>query len=315
MERLFLIYLFIAALIFQSQAQHTFRSLEEATQFALKNRPDFLNEELALQVANQQIRLSAAGLYPQVKAVGSLDDYLALPVQLIPAEFIGGKPGQMAEVQFGTQYMLSMGLEAALPLVNTQAWQNRKIAQAEAQFTKFKSQDTYLRASENIARAYYLCLLGKEALALSQENVRLNDTLLLTATHRFAAGLIEPLELNRLKALHLESQQQLSDNQTTYQNNLSRLKALVGLPTQEELTLTQSLDATVEFAATPPPVQVEQLGLYQALQWRMQAAEEERQKHRLRWVPEISAYGRFTNQAQRNTFNFLESSEPWYQVG
>ncbi|WP_210490461.1 TolC family protein [Rufibacter aurantiacus] len=298
----------------RATAQVTFGSLPEATTYALQHRPDLHNADLARQVAEQGAIRAKAPLYPQVKVSGAFDDYLALPVQLIPAEFVNGEKGELVAVQFGTQYNLAFHLEAALPLVSVQAWKNRRIAQAEVQYSYYQQQDAQQRASEEIARMYYLCLLNREATALSQENLHVNDTLLLTAAERFRNGLAEPLELNRLKALQLESRQQLNDNQTVYRKNLARLKMLCGIKLKEDLQLTETL-SDQETAAPPPQPTVEALGLYRALQWRIQAAETEEQKQRLSWLPEVSMYGRFTQQAQRNAFNFTDSAYPWYQVG
>ncbi|GEO07214.1 hypothetical protein AAE02nite_48780 [Adhaeribacter aerolatus] len=298
----------------QVKAQVRFNSLEQCTDYALKNRPDLQNEELAEKKAQNAVKQVSAVLLPQVKATSALDDYLGLPVQLVPAEFLGGQPGEFRSIQFGTQYNLSYGLEAALPLVNVQAWKNRKIAESDVKAVHYQKLNAYQRAQEEISRVYYATLLSRQVTQIARENAFINDSLLFIADQKFKSGLLETLDYNRLKALQLESRQLWQDNRTAYEKNLNLLKNLCGLPPEASLELSETLQANqLEKVTLASPV--EQQNGYQVLQWRIRAAEQEWQKQKLRWLPEVSAYGRYTRQAQRREFNFLDSDYPWFQIG
>ena len=294
--------------------QQSFPSLESCIRYAFKNRPDLQNERLSETLAQNQKKLATSALLPQVKAVSTYDDYLSLPVQLIPSEFLGEPAGEFRQIQFGTQYNFTYGLEANLPLINTQNWFNRKVAETELQVAKYQKFSSFQAAAEQIARTYYTVLLTREATAIALENMQVNDTLLLTADQKFKGGILEPLEHNRLKALQLETKQTWQDNQTAYERNLLQLKNLLGLPPDTSLELTETLSDTQQNEVSLTSTS-EESNQYLALQWRTRVAEREWQKQRSRWAPEISGYGRFTRQTQSEEFNVFASDLPWFQIG
>ena len=294
--------------------QHTFPSLESCIRFAFRNRPDLQNERLSETIAQNGQKLATSALYPQLKAFSTFDDYLSLPVQLIPSEFLGDSAGGFRQIQFGTQYNFTYGLEANVPLLNLQNWQNRKIAETETQAVIHQKISNFQAAAERITQAYYLTLLTREATAISLENMQVNDTLLLTADQKFKNGIIEPLEHNRLKALQLESKQTWLDNQTAYRRNLIQLKTLLGIATEAPFELTETLAEaqTTDIALTAT---AEESNQYLVLQWKTRVAEQEFQKQKRRWAPEISGYGRFTRQSMSNNINIFSPELPWFDIG
>lgn len=310
----YLLGLFLLLVAGESGAQNSFPSLESCLRFAFEHRPDLKNERLTETLVRNQKKLATSAVLPQVKAVSTFDDYLSLPVQLIPAEALGGKPGEFQTIQFGTQFNFTYGLEANVPLLNLQHWQNRQIAETEIQAAKYRKRSNFQAAAEQITRAYYLTLLTREAAAISRENMEVNDTLLHTANQKFKNGILEPLEHNRLKALQLESKQTWNDNQTSYQRNLLQLKMLLGLSSEAPIELTETLtdlhtqDITLTTTA-------EESNPYLALQWKARVAEREWQKQKRRWAPEISGYGRYTRQSLTNSVNVFAPEQPWFVIG
>lgn len=88
-------------------------SLEDAQAYALQHGVEAKNAEQDLRAAQLQIRqLTASGL-PQVNASASYQNFLKQPVQVIPAEFFGGQPGEFAEVVFGTKQNMSADITAS----------------------------------------------------------------------------------------------------------------------------------------------------------------------------------------------------------
>ena len=297
----------------RSPAQNRFPSLESCLRYAFQHRPDLQNERLSETVAKNQQKLAATALYPQLKAVSTFDDYLSLPVQLIPAEIFGGPAGQFQRIQFGTQYNFSYGLEANLPLLNLQNIQTRKIAQTETQAARYRKISNFQAAAEQITRTYYLTLLTREATKIALENRQVNDTLLLTADQKFKNGLLEPLEYNRLKALQLESRQTWDDNQASFQRNLVQLKTLLGLSAEAPIELTETLSdtQTSDIALNTTP---EESSQYLALQWKTRVAEREFLKQKSRWAPEIAGYARYTRQSLSNSINVFNPNQPWFEI-
>ena len=294
--------------------QTEFRSVQEAYEYAMAHRPAVERERLLAENAQSQRNSQIATLLPQVKAIANFDNYFSLPVQLVPAEIFGGEPGTFRELQFGTQYQLNYGLEANMPLVNVSAWKNLQATQmaAEAAYFQQKSQEQLYK--EEVSRAYYLHLLSREALALSEKNLASNDTLLRAAQVKFEQGLIELLDFNRAQALHVDVRQQVIDNRAVLQSNTRTLKMSVGLAMEDSLQVSEGLGDPL-LQAQSLEAEVEALPQYRALDWSSKKAEAELSRQQMRYLPEVSAYARYTRQAQRNELNFGEAGQSWFEIG
>jgi hypothetical protein len=51
-----------------------------------------------------------------------------LPVNLFPAEILGGQAGTYKEVQLGVQYQTNFNLNLDIKLFNRQGWENLKLS-------------------------------------------------------------------------------------------------------------------------------------------------------------------------------------------
>ncbi|MDN4164659.1 TolC family protein [Cytophagales bacterium LB-30] len=295
-------------------SQTEFGSVQEAYEYAMAHGTAVERERLLAENAQSQRNSQMATLLPQVKAIANFDNYFSLPVQLVPAEIFGGEPGTFRELQFGTQYQLNYGLEANMPLVNVSAWKSLQASQlaAEAAFFQQKSQEQLYK--EEVSRAYYLYLLSREALALSEKNLASNDTLLRAAQVKFEQGLIELLDYNRAQALHVDATQQVLDNRVVLQSNAHALKLSVGLALEDSLELSEGLNDPL-LQAQSLQAAPEELPQYRTLDWSSKKAEAELSRQQMRYLPEVSAYARYTRQAQRNELNFAQAGESWFEIG
>src|SRR5690554_4337844 len=89
-------------LVFSQEVPTTF-SLQEAIDFALKNNRRAINSQRDIEAAKAQKWETTASGLPQINASVEYQNFLKQSVQVIPAEFFGGNPGEFAEVIFGTK--------------------------------------------------------------------------------------------------------------------------------------------------------------------------------------------------------------------
>src|SRR5687768_18478927 len=87
--------------------QTRFDGLQQCLEFSKQNNPQLKIEKLTQELSEEKNRSARSVLLPQVKAFGNIDDNLSLPVQLVPAQFLGGNEGEYAKVKFGTQFSAS----------------------------------------------------------------------------------------------------------------------------------------------------------------------------------------------------------------
>lgn len=295
-------------------AQTVLRNVQETIDLARRQNPDLQVARQNRQTQEPQLTAARSALMPQARAFTNLDYNFQLPVQLIPAEFLpGGRPGEVREVQFGLPFNLTAGVEVTAPLLNKPARLDVELAQQNLQLIDGQNLILQDDISTQTARVYHAALLTRSVIDLARRNVANTDTIVTIARARLEKGLIEPLEVNRLQSLRLTNEDVLRQNELNYVRNMNQLKFLLGLTPQDSLVLTQNL-AELVFASEPaltlaerPQVMLRrsQLDLYR-LQY-------DREKALRR--PTLSAYTRYSAQAQRRQFNFLNVNQPWFPIG
>jgi outer membrane protein TolC len=299
-----------------AQAQLVLENVDACIAFAQQNNLQLQAARRTADAAAQAKPMQRAALMPQLKAVSSMEYYFSLPVQLIPAEVLGGEPGTYLEVSFGQPYALNLGLEASMPLINASLWIGTRQAAMEGNTAALQLEHNRLNTAEGVARAYYLTLLSQQAVGLAQSTKAANDSLMVQARHKLENGVLEPLEANRIRNLQLESDRNLDENKAVFANNLSRLKVLLGLESQEELLLTEVLEPEQELQTLPEAgYTYTALPAYRLGEAMVQSSKINWQRERSKLLPELSAYARYTRQAQRDAFNFTESGQPWFNIG
>ncbi|TDB64198.1 TolC family protein [Arundinibacter roseus] len=294
------------------QAQTPLKNVTEAIELARQHNPDLKATRQTAQWQAAGVEVARAGRMPTLKATSALEYNYALPVQLVPAEFLGGQPGEFRKLQFGVPFNLSAGLEANYALYNPTLKQDILLADLNRQ-----TADIQLAAQQNsletqVVKAYYLTALSQEAIELTLKNLVSTDSLLILTRQRLEAGTIEELDLNRTTHTRLTLADQLEQNRLAYANNLRQLQLLVG----QEVTLDEAIaEKQLPVVAENLSGDVEnypQLRLKASQQAFYQASIDREKATRL---PQLSLYGRYTAQAQRQTFNFLDFDQPWFSIG
>ncbi len=314
MHRFFLIGLLFCA--GTGSAQTVVATVQEALALARHNNPELINTRQSRTIQGQQQTATRSALLPQARFFTNFDYNYSLPVQLIPTELFGGPPGGYQSIQFGLPYVLAAGAEVTVPVINRPARADLGIVAQNLRITDGQNLVLQDEISTQTARVYHATLLTRSAISITQRNLSAADTLAQIAKDRLDKGLIEPLEYNRIRSVQLTTADILYQNELGYVRNLNQLKLLFGLTPADSLVLSETLanrpasvpvSATVLSFADRPQVSLREA--------RVELAKRQLDRERLTHWPTLSAYGRFTEQAQRKQINFLNTNEPWYRIG
>ena len=311
--------LVLIALVFSSYttpAQTVIATVQEALTMARRSNPDLLTARQNRLAQNQQRTATRSVLLPQARFFTNFDYNFALPVQLIPVELFGGSPGEYRSIRFGLPYVLTAGAEVTVPLLNRPARADIGLAEKNLRIADQQNLVLQDEVSTQTARAYHATLLTRTAITLTQRNLSAADTLTQIAHDRLDKGLIEPLEYNRIRSVQLTTADVLYQNQLAYVRNLNQLKLILGLASTDSLVLSENLATrpirTPAAITELPIIERPQIELEQA---RVELSQLQLNRERLLRWPTLSAYGRYTEQAQRSEINFLNVNQPWYQIG
>jgi len=295
------------------QAQSMQFSLQEAIEYGLKNHPQV--KQAALESRNAEITVDnriASGL-PQVDGTVDYQNFIELPTSLIPAEFFGGEPGTFQPVQFGTEQNVSASINASQLLFNGAWLVGVSAAKQYAELVKQQAKLADADVRKNIESAYYSVLVAEEFEALLEKNIKNLDKVLFEVTALNKQGFVESIDLDRLTISKLTLQGQLdnAERQTLMAQNF--LKFSMGVEIQSAIELTDTIGTMEEVnIAAANYLNRPEFGIMQTL---VTLNELNVKVNKAAYLPSLVAYGSYTQNAQRNEFNFFDPDEQWFDIG
>ena len=79
-------------------------SIDEAWQYAFDHNVNVQKAKIDQTIAEQKVKETTGIGLPQIDAQGKYSNFLNVPVQLLPAEIVGGPAGTYVPVQFGQKH-------------------------------------------------------------------------------------------------------------------------------------------------------------------------------------------------------------------
>ncbi len=320
MKKTALIYILILSFSHPIFSQTVIKDVNEAIELARKNNLDLQISRQTAQIQQWNVMAAKGTRLPQLKFTTAFDYNFVLPTQLIPAQFFGGREGEFRSIQFGVPFNLTAGLEGNVPLWNAGLKQEVEIAKANQNIGILQTLVLQDDLSTQVARLYFATVFTQKYITITQQNLANTDSIAHIVAERKEKGLIDQLEYNRVRSTRLAIEDVLHQNEMAYQKNLNQLRLVVG-----DSTITTSPSNSFFLfkengAELPSPargggggeVAVPRLQLW-AAQFSL-AKEQVKKEQKLR-LPTLSAYARYSEQAQRNQLNFLNFNEKWFGIG
>ncbi|WP_044400469.1 TolC family protein [Lacinutrix sp. Hel_I_90] len=243
MKHLHILLFFFAFSIGFSQEEKTSFTLQEAIDYALENNRTAQNAALDIEAAKKQKWETTATGLPQISASIDYQNFLKQQVQVIPAEFFGGNPGEFAEVTFGTKQSATAFATLNQKLFDGSYLVALQSAKVFLQISKNAKTKTDLEVRKAVINAYGNVLLTQESAQILERNISVLEKNLFETTKIYENGLGEEESVEQLKIT-------LSGIESNL-NNTNRLKTLayqmlnivLGMAIDKPLILTDDLEA------------------------------------------------------------------------
>lgn len=232
------------AFFVQSNAQQAL-SIDEAWQYAVDHNVNVQKAKIDRTIADQKVKETIGIGLPQISAQGQYNYFLNIPVQLLPAAFVGGEEGTYIPVQFGQKQSVSGGVTLTQLLFNGSYLVGLQSAKAYIETAALAEEKTEITVKEAILLTYTGILVTDENLKTLEENRKVAEKSLSDTEQTYKVGLIE--------LQNVEQQQYSYKSILTNQQNLIRtrdkllmtLKYLMGYPLKENLLLTTDLQELI----------------------------------------------------------------------
>lgn len=217
-------------------------SLQEAIDYALIHNRNAINASRDITAAEKQKWETTASGLPQINATVDYQNFLKQSVQLIPAEFFGGNPGEFAELTFGTKQNMAATATLSQKVFDGSYLVALQSAKVFLDISKNAKTKTDLEIRKAVINAYGNVLLAEESQNILERNMDILKKNLKDTQNIYENGLEEQESVEQLQIT-------LAGVESSH-NKVRRMKILayqmlnitMGIDVDHKATLTEDLD-------------------------------------------------------------------------
>jgi len=315
---LFIVWVLMVTSAFAQESEDTLKiSLQDAQEFAVEYNTEVKNAQLEVKVADKKVWETTAQGLPQVSASGSYNNNLSLATQLLPAVIFGGPEGEYVEVQFGTQHNFTGTVSVNQLVFSGPYIVGLQAAKVYKSLSKQQSKQTRLDVKANVANTYHLILLSEENKKILKKNLANLEKTLNDSKKMFENGMIEETEVDQVQISVTSLENSIKSVQRQLESFYNLLKIQLGIPLDRPVQLKQSLESVVSNTNLDKTVSedfsVQNTIGYQLADTQVKLEELDLKRQKANFLPNLSAFYNFNENAMRNEFNFFDFDEEWYQ--
>jgi len=290
-------------------------TLREAQQFAIENNYDVINAGTDVEIARKRVKENLAVGLPQVNASAGYSNYFELPTSLIPAEFVGGNPGEFEELQFGTQHNATWNASISQLLFSGQYIVALMATKAFVDLNETNYQKSEIEIKYIIAQTYYPVIILKENKKVFDSTLNSLNKMLYETEEYYNAGFIEDTDVDQLKLLIADMQTTITniDNQLKIAYNM--LKYQLGMMADDEIEITDNLENLLA-EVDKEILMNSSFNFNNHIDYKLLKNQEEMAFLQMKldqsqYYPTLSGFYQFQQDAMRNDFNFF-NNDKWY---
>lgn len=290
-------------------------SLKEAVDYAANHNYSLLKSEKDVEAAKQMVKEKMAYGLPQINASVGYKDNIAIPTTLLPGEFVG-QPGTDVAVQFGTRYNANVGGSLTQLIFSGEYLIGLKAANVYFEKTNIDFFKNKVALKKQVAQSYYNVLATAEALSVIDSTLNTTNKLYLETKQIYAVGMNEDTDVDQLE-LMVEN---LKASQANITNQLgitkAYLKFYLGMNSSDSIILTDDINTLIETKENSPLIQL-QFNYHNSPDYASLFKQKEISALQIKlaksaYLPSLRANLNAGTNAQRNSWNFFNTSEKWY---
>jgi outer membrane protein TolC len=216
--------------VIAQQNLYTFRidNLEMLWKLAIENNSSQKIYQLKNQQAKVDYNTSRAYLLPQISGIFSGQDNIKLATTPVPGELLG-QPNTTQYLQFGKQFVYNTGVTISKSLFDWQAKAQSNIAKENIALNTAQQLANEQSLKTQIAQSYFILLVTKKAIEISESDFKIADSILLITMQKFQQGLADAIAVNQAKVNNNNILISISQSKELYKNALVSIKILSGM--------------------------------------------------------------------------------------
>jgi outer membrane protein TolC len=287
--------------------------LKAALQYTIDNHSKVQQALIDVQLGEQTLRESVSTGLPQINASSTIINNLALRTSLIPAEFLGGPPGEFAQLQFGTNWNGNAGVELNQMIFNKQWLLALEATKKLKEFYTVSLDQTKETVIYETAKLYYQIQLTKTQRGILQANLSQIEGLLTVTEKQFQNGMAKKIDVDRLQVQADNLTVQLSNLDLQLQQMELALKFAMQMPLETDIVLTDTISeqelAYTNSSILQPAFQSRPaLGI---LQVQQELYDLDLRRWRAGYFPTVNFFANYTYEWQANNFGEITDGQRW----
>jgi len=291
-------------------------SLDEAIEFALENNRTAINAAKDIEAAEaQKWETTATGL-PQINADIDYQYYIKQPVQVVPAEFFGGEPGEFQEVIFGTQQQASVFARLDQKIFDGTYIVALQSAKVFLDISKNAKTKTDLEIRQSVINAYGNVLLAKETVDILERNINVLENNLFETTKIYENGLEEEESVEQLQITLSGLKSNFNNTQRLKDIAYKMLNIVLGIEIDNKISLTDDLETLAAKNQSLELLNMENNPKnnidYIIAENEAKVNELKVKLERSKALPQLDAFINAGYQVFDNEFTFLNNNTSWF---
>ncbi len=307
-----LIFLFLFSLKLSAQDSIYKFTLQHAIEYAYQNQANVKNAMLDEQIAKQKVNEITGMGTPQIKGEFDINDYLKLPVTILPEDFAFGGS---REIAFGTRYTSTAGISATQLLFDGSYLVGLKASKTYLELSRKQTQQTKIETSIAVSKAYYNVLVNNERMKLVLSNETRLKKLRDDTKAMFDNGVVEKIDADRAELAYNNIMIQKQNVERLTKLGYALLKFQIGLDQNANIELADELDEN-KWADMSMPDQADynKRNEYSLLQTQEHFQELDLKRYRSQYLPSLVAFGNLNTTASRDEFTIFDTQYRWFPM-
>lgn len=307
MKKLLVIgFAFLAMPIWAQQEAKSF-SLQEAQDFAALHAYSVQDKVLDYEKARKTIKETAALGLPQINGSFGYSYNAQIPKQPIPASFFNpnANEDEIAYVAFGVAHQNQAQIQLTQLLIDGSYFVALQATKVVKETKALEREEAEIEARRNTAQSYYGALVAEETTSILKKNLATIESNFNETQKLFENGFVEDQDVSQMELLlnNLKNNVRNAERQVALAYQL--LKFNMGIPLEEEIVLTSSLEEVVNPVRTDLSLSSTAFQLDQHISFRNILSQEkgaslQLSNERAKYFPTVSA---FVNHSQSNFAN------------
>ena len=291
-------------------------SLNEAIEFGLSNNRSIINADREiLKAKKERWKTIAIGL-PQISSEINYQNFLEMPVSLVPAEFFGGQIGTFSELNFGTEQNMIGSVKMEQLLFDGSYLVGLEASRIYLKISENLFEKTNLEVKKLITTTYTNVLIAQFNISFLEKNKKTLEVNLKEIRELFKNGFEEEESVEQMQL----SLSQVSSN-LKYAQNLMKIteemvKFVIGYPTEKPLLLRSNLEDIFNeglyFKTIPEITNISNNIDIKIADNNVKSEALQFKYEKSKSLPKLSGFINQTYTGNSNEFTFADRDQKWY---